>query len=74
MNVNEKILDKINGDAINIQRYEATVQRQVIKQLRDLEAQIVSELKASNVITAVRKQTQNKRLTALLKKTRFRIF
>ena len=70
MNLNEKILDKINADAINIQRYEATVQRQVIKQLRDLEAQIVSELKASNVITAVRKQTQNKRLTALLKKTR----
>ena len=70
MNVNEKILDKITGDAINIQRYEATVQRQVIQQLRDLEAQIVSELKASNVVTAVRKQTQDKRLTALLKKTR----
>ena len=70
MNVNEQILDKITGDAINIQRYEATVQRQVIQQLRDLEAQIVSELKASNVVTAVRKQTQDKRLTALLKKTR----
>ena len=70
MNVNEKILDKITGDAINIQRYESTVQRQVIQQLRDLESQIVSELKSSNVVDAVRKQTQDKRLKALLKKTR----
>ena len=70
MNVNEKILDKITGDAINIQRYESTVQRQVIQQLRDLESQIVSELKLSNVVDAVRKQTQDKRLKALLKKTR----
>jgi len=70
MNVNEQILDKITADTINIQRYEATVQRQVIQQLRDLEAKVVAELKASNAITAVRKQTQDKRLTALLKKTR----
>jgi|TARA_R110002167_G_scaffold57134_3_gene161932 SPP1 gp7 family putative phage head morphogenesis protein len=70
MNVNEKILDTIIGDAVDIQRYEATVQRQILKQLKDLEGQIVTELKNSNVITAVRKQTQDKRLTALLKKTR----
>jgi len=70
MNVNEQILDKITADTINIQRYEATVQRQVIQQLRDLETKVIAELKASNAITAVRKQTQDKRLTALLKKTR----
>ena len=70
MNVNETILDEITGDAVNIQRYEGTVQKQVIKQLKDLEGQIVSELKSSNVVDAVRKQTQDKRLKALLKKTR----
>lgn len=70
MNVNEKILDTIIGDAVDIQRYETTVQRKILKQLKDLEGQIVTELKNSNVITAVNKQTQNKRLSVLLKKTR----
>lgn len=70
MNVNEKILDKLIEDTIDIQRYEVTVQRKVIKQLRSLENKVVSELKDSGVVTTVKKQTQNKKLKVLLKKTR----
>jgi len=70
MNVNEKILDKLIEDSIDIQRYEATVQRKVIKQLKSLENKVVSELKDSSVITTVNKQSQNKKLKVLLKKTR----
>ena len=67
MNVNEKILDELLEYAIDIQRYEASVQRKVIKQLKELESKVVAELKDSAVITAVRKQTQDKRLKLNLK-------
>lgn len=69
MNTNEKILDEIVGYAIDIQRYEATVQKKIIKQLKTLQAQIVKELKDSSLGDAVRLQTKQKRLKALLIKT-----
>ncbi len=70
MNINEKILDKITGYAVDIQRYEATVQRKIIKDLKQLETKLVVDLKRSKVITTVNKKTQQKRLKALLVQTR----
>ena len=70
MNINEKILDEITGHAINIQRFEASVQRQVVKELRALEKNLVEELRKSNVVDSVRRQTQQKRLKVLLVQTR----
>ena len=70
MNTNEKILDEITGYAVDIQRYEATVQKKIIKQLKKLERQLVAELRDSGVAEAVRQQTKQKKLKALLKKTR----
>jgi len=69
MNTNEKILDEIVGFTVDIQRYEATVQRQIIKQLKTLQAKIVKELKDSNIGEAVRQQTKKNKLKALLLKT-----
>tara|TARA_R110000772_G_scaffold237160_1_gene349077 strand:+ start:36 stop:1106 length:1071 start_codon:yes stop_codon:yes gene_type:complete len=70
VNTNEKILDKITGYAVDIQRYEATVQRKIVRQLKALETQLINELKDAKVITAVAQQTKQKRLKSLLKKTR----
>ncbi len=73
MSVNEEILDKITGDAVNIQRYEASVQREIIRDLKSLEKQLVTELRNSNAVDAVRQQTRQKRLKALIAKTRVTI-
>lgn len=70
MNVNDKILDKLIEDSIDIQRYEVTVQRKVIKDLKALENKVIEELKDSGVITTVRQQTKEKRLKELLKNTK----
>ena len=70
MNANEKILDRITGFSVDIQRYEASVQRTIIRQLKRLEKSLVLELKESDLITARRQQTKNKRLKALIVKTR----
>ena len=70
MNANEKILDKITGFSVDIQRYEASVQKKIVKSLRALEKQLIVDLKESNVVGSVRKQTERKRLKALIVKTR----
>jgi len=70
MNTNEKILDEIVGFAVDIQRYEATVQNEVLKQLKTLETKVLKELRESEVADTLRKQTQQNRLKALLIKTK----
>ena len=70
MNTNEKILDKIVGFAIDIQRYEASVQNDVFKQLKQLEFKVLRELRESEVGDTLNKQRQQKKLKVLLIKTR----
>ena len=70
MNTNEKILDEIVGFSVDIQRYEATVQNEVLAKLKTLENKVIKELRESGVADTIRKQTQQKRLRELLSRTR----
>lgn len=70
MNSNEKILDKLLEDAIDIQRYEVTVQKKVIKDLKKLEKALVSQLNESGVIESSNRIAQRKKLNKLLKQTK----
>ena len=66
MNTNEKILDKIVAFAVDIQRYEASIQNDVFKQLKSLESKVLKELRESEVSDTLNKQRQQKKLKALL--------
>tara|TARA_R110000744_G_C19363120_1_gene561599 strand:- start:2 stop:1078 length:1077 start_codon:yes stop_codon:yes gene_type:complete len=70
MNTNEKILDKIVAFAVDIQRYEASIQNDVFKQLKSLESKVLKELRESEVSDTLNKQRQQKKLKALLIKTK----
>ena len=70
MNTNEKILDKIVAFAIDIQRYEASVQKDVFNQLKKLEFKVLRELRESEVGDVLNTKQQQKKLKVLLIKTR----
>ena len=70
MSVNDTILDEITGHSVDLQRLEASVKKDIRKQLKKLEKTLVADIQNSGMVDAVREQTKVKRMKALLKQTR----
>ena len=67
--VNEKILDEITGYSVDLQRLEVSVKAKIRRELKKLEKSLIEELNTSDMWSAKRTQTKNKRLKTLLKQT-----
>lgn len=70
MSVNDTILDEITGHSVDLQRLEASVKKDIRKELKKLEKTLVADIQNSGMVDAVREQTKVKRMKALLKQTR----
>lgn len=70
MSVNDTILDEITGHSVDLQRLEASVKKDIRRELKKLEKVLVTDIQNSGMVDAVREQTKVKRMKALLKQTR----
>jgi SPP1 gp7 family putative phage head morphogenesis protein len=68
--VNEKVKDEIIGHSVNLNRLELQMRRDIIKELKVLEKDLIKKLEKSNILNG-RPMTRfkQKRLKALLKQT-----
>jgi len=70
MSVNDTILDEITGHSVDLQRLEASVKKDIRRELKKLEKVLVADIQNTGMFDAVREQTKIKRMKALLKQTR----
>ena len=70
MSVNDTILDEITGHSVDLQRLEASVKKDIRKELKKLEKVLIADIQNTGMFDAVREQTKIKRMKALLKQTR----
>jgi len=67
--VNDVMVDEIIGHSVDLQRLEVSVKSKILKELKTLEKSLIEELNTSDMWSAKRTQTKNKRLKTLLKQT-----
>ncbi len=70
MSVNDTSLDEITRPSRDLQRLEASVKKDIRRELKKLEKVLVTDIQNTGMVDAVREQTKVKRMKALLKQTR----
>jgi len=69
--VNEKVKDEIIGHSIDLNRLEVQMKRDVIKELKSLEEELITQLQKSNILNGKpMTRFKQKRLQVLLKQTK----
>lgn len=68
--INEQIADKLTRHMVNLERFKAGEAKRIVEMLQRLARELEKEVLSSDLATAVRLSTKQRRLTALLQQTR----